>query len=85
MAEQDLAGKRCGNCKFQGVIEPEFQGQLLCLRKPPTATPIYTFQLNPQGFQGGITKNATYPPAPNHWTCHEWRPRFQSTDGSQLR
>jgi hypothetical protein len=86
----DLAQKRCGNCKHQGTIkefiEPDSgKSQMLCLAHPPTATPLYTFVLNPQGFRGNVVKNAGYPPAPDHWTCGEWRPRFEDPSGARIR
>jgi hypothetical protein len=38
------------------------------------------------GLQVVAFKNeARFPPAPNHWSCGHWSPRFLHTDGSRLK
>ena len=77
-----IGTQRCGNCKHQGAIEPEFvdpntQTPLkMCLESPCTISCVFTFVMGPQGITGQIQKIPSYPPAPDHWTCGRWKPRF---------
>lgn len=86
----EVGAHRCANCKFQGQL-PEFPQQKLCLRSPPGVTSIFIVDeiggaSRPAGAGsetqygarviGHIQKDVSYPPAIDHWTCGEWKPRL---------
>ncbi|MDE2096269.1 MAG: hypothetical protein KGL39_03420 [Patescibacteria group bacterium] len=91
-----IGAQRCATCKFQGQLA-EWGDTKLCLAHPAGITAVWQYAINFIGllarkvsrneevFQGNITKDAHFPPAPDHWWCGEWRPRFLNEAGDQLK